>query len=52
MSDGVISKIQLPNGSIYDIGGSDAAIVDTYDSSDYELILSVGSLGDADSTEY
>ena len=47
-----ISQIKLPNGSTYDIEDANVGISSTYDASDYEVILTVGSLGDADSTEY
>lgn len=52
MSDGTINKIQLPNGSIYDITGAEAAIESTYDSTTKTVTLVVGTVGDADSTEY
>ncbi len=52
MADGSISKIQLPNGNIYDIKDENVGISSTYDSSTKTVTLAVGSLGDADSTEY
>lgn len=52
MADGSISKIQLPNGNIYDIKDENIGISSTYDSSTKTVTLTVGSLGDADSTEY
>lgn len=52
MADGSISKIQLPNGNIYDIKDENVGISSTYDSSTKTVTLTVGSLGDADSTEY
>lgn len=53
MSDGTIKKIQLPDGSIYDIGGSaDVDIDSTYNSSTKTVTLTVGSLNNADNTEY
>ena len=52
MADGTISKIQLPNGSIYDLKDSNVGIDSTYDSNTKTVTLTVGSLGDADSTEY
>ena len=51
MSD-KISKIQLPNGTTYDIEDANVGIQTTYDSSTYTVTLLVGSLDDADSTEY
>lgn len=47
-----ISQIKLPNGSTYDIEDANVGISSTYDETDNEVILVVGSLGDADSTEY
>lgn len=52
MADGSVSQIRLPNGSIYDIVGKEAAIESTYDSNTKTVTLTVGSLDDADSTEY
>ena len=53
MSDGTINKIQLPNGNIYDIASQETAIESTYDSNTKTVTLTiVGSLGDADTTEY
>lgn len=52
MADGQISQIQLPNGSKYDIKDPNVGITSTYDSSTHTVTLTVGSLGDADSTEY
>lgn len=51
MSD-KISQIQLPNGTTYDIEDANVGIDSTYDSSTYTVTLTVGSLGDADTTEY
>lgn len=51
MSDGVINKIQLPNGNIYDVG-TQAAIESTYDSSTETVTLIVGNAADADSMEF
>lgn len=52
MSDGVISRIQLPNGNVYDIVGAEAAIDSTYDSDTKTVTLTVGTAEDADSNEY
>jgi len=52
MSDGSISKIQLPDGGVYDIKDENTGITSTYDSSTKTVILNVGSLTNADSTEY
>ncbi len=51
MSD-KISQIQLPNGTIYDLEDQNVGISSTYDSATHTVSLVVGSLGDADSTEY
>ena len=52
MADGQISKIQLPNGTLYDIKDPNIGITSTYDNTTKTVTLTVGSLGDADSTEY
>ena len=52
MSDGVISKIRLPNGSIYDIVGAEATIDSSYDTNTQTVTLTVGTMEDADSTQY
>ena len=52
MSDGNISKIQLPNGNTYVIKDENVGIDSTYDSQNKTVVLTVGSLDDADSTEY
>ena len=52
MSDGNVSQIQLPNGAIYNIKDANVGISSSYDETDYEVILTVGSLEDADSTRY
>ena len=49
---GIISKISLPNGNLYTIQDENVGISSTYDSTTQTVILTVGSLGDADSTEY
>lgn len=51
MSDGVINKIQLPNGNIYDVG-MQAAIESTYDSSTDTVTLVISGASDADATEF
>ena len=52
MADGNISKIQLPNGNVYDIKDENVGITSTYNSTTKTVTLTVGSLNDADSTEY
>ena len=52
MADGKISKIKLPNGSEYEFEDPNTGIASTYDSITKTVTLTVGSLGDADSTEY
>ncbi len=47
-----ISKITLPNGVTYAIEDENVSIDSTYVSADQEVILTVGSLDDADTTEY
>jgi len=49
---GTISKISLPSGAIYTIQDENVGITSTYNSNTKTVILTVGSLGDADSTEY
>lgn len=44
MSDGSISKIQLPNGDIYDIKDENISITSTYDSSTNTVSLNVSSV--------
>ena len=52
MADGNISQIQLPNGNTYNIKDANVGIDSEYMSANYEVVLTVGSLDDADSTEY
>lgn len=52
MADGSVSQIRLPNGSIYDIVGKEAAIESTYDSTTHTVTLTVGTLTDADTIDY
>lgn len=58
MADGYISQIQLPPtipngvGKIYNIKDANVGIDSEYIQANYEVVLTVGSLGDADSTEY
>ena len=54
-----VSVIQLPNGDNYNIKDAvtrttaeNVGITSVYNSKDEEVILTVGSLNDADSTEY
>ena len=47
-----ISVIELPDGSKYNIKDANVGIDSTYNSTDQQVILTVGSLNDADSTEY
>lgn len=51
MSD-KISQIKLPNGTTYDLEDPNVGISSTYDNATYTVELVVGSLGDADTTEY
>lgn len=50
--DNKISKIALPNGTVYDIEDPNVGITSTYNNNTKTVTLTVGSLGDADSTEY
>lgn len=50
--DNKISRIQLPDGNIYALEDENVGISSTYDSTTHTVTLTVGSLGDADSTEY
>ena len=52
MADGNITKIKLPDGSVYDIKDENVGIDSTYDSSTHTVTLVVGSLTDADSQSY
>ena len=52
MANGNISQIQLPNGNTYNIKDANTGISSTYDSNTKTVTLVVGSLDDADSTEY
>lgn len=52
MSDGVIRKIQLPDGNIYDIPGDEAILDSTYDNVTKTVTLVVGAVDDADDNEY
>lgn len=47
-----ITKIQLPSGVVYNIKDENVSISSTYNSTDKEVILLVGSLNNADETEY
>lgn len=50
--DNKISKITLPNGDTYSIEDENVGITSTYESDTKTVILTVGSLGDADTTAY
>ncbi len=50
--DKKISKITLPDGDTYSIKDANVGITSTYDSNTKTVTLIVGSLGDADTTEY
>ncbi len=52
MADGKISQIKLPNGDIYEFEDPNTGISSTYNEQTKTVTLVVGSLGDADSTEY
>ena len=52
MADGSISQIQLPEGNKYNLKDANVGIDSEYISATQTVILTVGSLGDADSTEY
>ncbi len=47
-----ISKIKLPDGTTYNIKDANVGIDSTYDDATDTVTLTVGSLPDADSTEY
>ena len=47
-----ISKIQLPDGTVCNIKDANVGIDSTYDANTDTVTLVVGSLEDADSTEY
>ena len=52
---GDITQVQLPNGDVYnikDVNVENIGIDSTYNATDQQVILTVGSLNDADSTEY
>ena len=51
-SDNKISQIKLPNGTTYVIEDPNVGITSTYDNETYTVTLTVGSLDDADGTEY
>ena len=52
MADQVISTITLPNGQVYRLKDANTNIGSTYDSETRTVTLTVGSLKDADTTEY
>ena len=47
-----ISKITLPNGQVYSLKDENVSLGSTYDSTTRTVVLTVGSLNDADTTEY
>ena len=51
-TDNKISQIKLPDGTVYDLKDPNVGITSTYNDQTKTVILTVGSLGDADSTEY
>ena len=52
MPNDKISKIALPNGTVYDIEDENVGLTSSYNSTTKTVTLTVGSLGDADNTEY
>lgn len=52
MADQRISTITLPNGQVYSLKDANVSLSSTYDSLSKTVILSAGSLDDADNTEY
>lgn len=55
MSDGNISQITLPNGTVYDIEDSTARgmdLVATYTAATFDLALNIDSAADADDEEF
>lgn len=51
MAEYTIDKIQYGD-DIYHLQDANVGIDSEYISADYEVVLTVGSLGDADNTEY
>ena len=51
MAEYTIDKIEY-NGNVYHLQDANTDIDSTYDSTTHTVTLTVGSLGDADSTEY
>ena len=51
MAEYTIDKIEY-NDNIYHLQDANVGIDSEYISSNYEVVLTVGSLGNADSTEY
>lgn len=51
-SNNKISQVALPDGTTYDLEDPNVGIDSTYENATHTVILTVGSLGDADSTEY
>lgn len=55
MSDGNISQITLPNGTVYDIEDTTARgmdLVATYTAATFDLALSVDAAEDSDNEEF
>jgi len=52
VAENTISKIKLPDGQTYDIKDANVGIGSTYDANTKTVILTVGSLADADAREY
>lgn len=52
MANDKISKITLPDGNTYDIKDANVGLASTYDSSTQTVVLTVGSLEDADEMEF
>jgi len=52
MAEQRISTITLPNGETYSLKDANVSLSSTYDSTTKTVILTAGSLEDADSMEY
>lgn len=52
MANDTISQVKLPDGNVYDIVDQTVTITSTYDSTEKNLTLIVGSLVNADLEEY
>lgn len=51
-NESAISKITLPDGTTYNIKDANVGLASTYDSTTKTVILTVGSLEDADDMEF